>query len=87
MAEFPEHSARAAIELIQRHAIQPLTGLSLIFFSSSFVRSGLDAAADDPLYWICRIAAGAFALVGLVAVAHDIWHRMKERTRMQGSAV
>ena len=87
MADFPEHSARAAIELIQRHAIQPITGLSLIFFSSSFVRAGLDAAADDPLYWICRIGAGAFALVGLVAVAHDIWHRMRERSRIQDSAV
>lgn len=87
MADFPEHSARAAIELIQRHAIQPITGLSLIFFSSSFVRAGLEAAADDPLYWICRIGAGAFGVVGLVAVVHDIWHRMRERSRIQDSAV
>ena len=87
MTDFPEHSARAAIELIQRHAIQPLTGLSLIFFSVSFVREGLDTAADDPLYWICRLGAGAFALVGLVAVTHDIWCRMRERSRVQNSAV
>jgi hypothetical protein len=87
MVDLPEHSARAAIELIQRHAIQPITGLSLIFFSSSFIRAGLDADAGDPLYWICRIGAGAFALIGLVAVAHDIWYRMKERSRVQDSTV
>jgi fatty acid desaturase len=86
MTDLPEHSARAAIELIQRNAIQPITGLSLIFFSSSFIQAGLVAAADDPLYWICRIGAAAFALVGLVAVAHDVWHRIKERSRIQGSA-
>ena len=85
MTDLPEHSARAAIELIQRHAIQPISGVSLIFFSVSFVEAGLKAASDDPLYWICRIGAAAFACIGLVAVAHDLWCRMKERSKAQAS--
>jgi hypothetical protein len=85
MADLPEHSARAAIELIQHQAIQPITGLSLIFFSGSFVEAGLEAASNDPLYWICRIGAAAFAGVGLVAVAHDVWYRMKARSSVQRS--
>jgi hypothetical protein len=81
MADWQESSARLTTELIKHQAIQPASGLASIFFSLSFIEAGKDLPSDDALYWLCRVGAWSSASVGLVAIAHDVWWRIRERTR------
>ena len=76
--EFPaEPFFRLATKVLDRHAIEPIIAVLVLYFTAMFVEIG--GKLDNShwlLYWLCVLIAAATGVVGLGGAALYAWRML-----------